>query len=295
MPEAVEAVFALPAGTGDELFADPAELIAAVEAGIAEVEGAARAERARTGRRVLGRKTICEQSWRDAPTSVAPRRQRRPRFAGRTASLRVALAAYRQFLALYQRARAAWATSPKAAVLFPVGTYALAALGAGRGRATANVGSVDIILTDTLRVAPANGAAPSRRGAQCERTPLKAPMVCSLRGIAQPRRRNARYATRPRCGESPFGSAPMALHLADHGVDVLLTYKPLRGIPVRVRPSTRLREVETATFWNNLGADQLATRTTTGWDATYRYPVTKAVASTSNPPTTSSPTPRTTR
>jgi RHS repeat-associated protein len=45
----------------------------------------------------------------------------------------------------------------------------------------------------------------------------------------------------------------------------------------------RLREVETATFWNNLGADQLATRTTTGWDATYRYPVTKAVASTSNP------------
>jgi putative transposase len=126
MPEAVEAVFALPAGTGDELFADPAELIAAVEAGIAEVEGAARAERARTGRRVLGRKTICEQSWRDAPTSVAPRRQRRPRFAGRTASLRVALAAYRQFLALYQRARAAWATSPKAAVLFPLGTYALA-------------------------------------------------------------------------------------------------------------------------------------------------------------------------
>ena len=83
-----------------------------------------RDERARTGRRVVGRRRILSQSWRDSPTSVEPRRVLRPRFAGRLAVRVAALLGFREFLALYRDARRRWLTG--ALVPFPAGTYWLA-------------------------------------------------------------------------------------------------------------------------------------------------------------------------
>ena len=120
MPEAVTLTFAIPKEVGAA-----ARIIDAVDHGVAEVERDAKAQRAATGQRVLGRAQVLGQSWRSAPSSVAPRRNLRPRFAGLTDVRIAALQAYRAFQAAYRAARAKWRAGPKGRVTFPVGTYAL--------------------------------------------------------------------------------------------------------------------------------------------------------------------------
>ena len=73
---------------------------------------------------MVGRRRILEQSWRDAPASVEPRRNLRPRFAARDVVARIAaLLGYREFLAAYRDARTQWLRGMP--VPFPPGTYAL--------------------------------------------------------------------------------------------------------------------------------------------------------------------------
>jgi putative transposase len=103
---------------------DRNSVLEAVRAGVNAVEEAARQERQQTGARVVGRKAILSQSWRAAPTSVEPRRNRRPRFAGAMHVRVLALSAYRTFLFAYKLARKRWLAGEDA--LFPAGTYWLA-------------------------------------------------------------------------------------------------------------------------------------------------------------------------
>jgi REP element-mobilizing transposase RayT len=117
MPAAVTLKLALPSKLGDapQLRAELREQVAAAEAAIA-------AERLRTGTRVLGRRTILRQSWRDCPATRAPRRNLRPRIAARNRWARIeAILRNREFLAAYRDARACWIDGN--ASPFPVGTY----------------------------------------------------------------------------------------------------------------------------------------------------------------------------
>jgi putative transposase len=89
---------------------------------IADVERAAAAERSRTGRRVLGRKTILRQHWNDSPGSREPRRQLSPRVAAKSKWARVeALARNRDFIQAYRDARDALLRGVD--TCFPAGTY----------------------------------------------------------------------------------------------------------------------------------------------------------------------------
>jgi REP element-mobilizing transposase RayT len=117
MPAAVTLRLAFPSELGDppQRRAELREQVAAAEAAIA-------AERLRTGTRVLGRRTIRRQSWRDCPTSRAPRRNLRPLLAARNQWARLeAIRRNREFLAAYREARACWIHGN--AIPFPVGTY----------------------------------------------------------------------------------------------------------------------------------------------------------------------------
>jgi hypothetical protein len=65
---------------------------------------------------------VLEQSWRESPTSVEPRRNLRPRFAARNPVARIAaLVHYRAFLDAYRDARTRWLAG--LAAVFPHGTY----------------------------------------------------------------------------------------------------------------------------------------------------------------------------
>ena len=103
-------------------FGDPPQLLAELRERVAAAEAAAAAERMRTGARVLGRRAILRQSWRDGPASRAPRRNLRPRFAARDLWARLeALQRYREFLVAYREARTRWIAGD--AFPFPMGTY----------------------------------------------------------------------------------------------------------------------------------------------------------------------------
>jgi hypothetical protein len=119
MPESVELWLTIPPELGSV-----DEIIAAMREGVEAVERQAAEERKRTGARVVGRRRIREQSWKDSPPSLEPRRNLRPRFAGRAVERIAALAAYRAFLAAYREARQRWLARRSAA--FPPGTYWLA-------------------------------------------------------------------------------------------------------------------------------------------------------------------------
>lgn len=86
------------------------------------VEADVLAERTKTGARILGRRAVLRQSWRDYPTSREPRRQLRPRIACSSQWSRVeAHLRNRAFLAAYRIARAFWIAGMQ--VPFPIGTY----------------------------------------------------------------------------------------------------------------------------------------------------------------------------
>ncbi|HEY1556709.1 MAG TPA: hypothetical protein VGF94_17860 [Kofleriaceae bacterium] len=116
MPESAVLTLAIPAELGES-----DQIIAEVTQRVRLVEDAMREYRNRTGKRVLGRRRVLEQSWKDAPTSIEPRRALRPRFAGRLAARITALLDYRRFLAAYRRAREIWLRGEP--TKFPVGTY----------------------------------------------------------------------------------------------------------------------------------------------------------------------------
>jgi REP element-mobilizing transposase RayT len=80
------------------------------------------AKRRRTGKRVLGRAAILGQSWRAHPSSKAPRRKLRPRYAAKNPEVRIeAFARYAEFLAAYDEARRRW--NARDPIPFPIGTY----------------------------------------------------------------------------------------------------------------------------------------------------------------------------
>ena len=119
MPEHVEFHCVLPpshaAQTRREFGRDLEEQIARVEADAA-------AERARTGRRVLGRRAILAQRPTDSPRSSEPRRTLDPRVAARDKLPRMeALQNLKTFWADYAAQRNAWIKDKD--VVFPLGTW----------------------------------------------------------------------------------------------------------------------------------------------------------------------------
>ncbi len=120
MPESVTLTFRIPPEFGDE-----DQILARIRARIAEVEAAKAAERAKTGARVVGRRAIRKQSWRDRPRTHEPRFGVSPQVACRDKWRRIeALARNRAFLSDYVDARTRWKAG--LATLFPHGTYWLA-------------------------------------------------------------------------------------------------------------------------------------------------------------------------
>ncbi|HVV82236.1 MAG TPA: hypothetical protein VHE35_04125 [Kofleriaceae bacterium] len=117
MPEEVTLTFSLPPELGDT-----EALLARIRARVAEVEEAAAARRARTGARVLGRRAVRKQSWRDGPRTRERRFNLSPRVACRSKWARIeALQRNRDFVAAYLDARARWRAGRPA--IFPFGTY----------------------------------------------------------------------------------------------------------------------------------------------------------------------------
>jgi hypothetical protein len=117
MPDALELPLTLPAELGPTaaVCSELRDRIRAIELGRA-------AERARTGRRVLGRRAVLAQSWCEGPVTVEPRRNLRPRIATRSQWPRIeALLHNRAFVTGYARARDQWRNGLPA--VFPAGTY----------------------------------------------------------------------------------------------------------------------------------------------------------------------------
>ena len=117
MPEVVVLDLVIPPELGD-----PAEILRQLRERVAAAETKFAEARRRAGKRVLGRREVLRQSWRDRPKSCEPRRGLRPRVAirnrwARTAALQVD----RQFVADYRVARAEWLAGLD--TQFPYGTY----------------------------------------------------------------------------------------------------------------------------------------------------------------------------
>jgi hypothetical protein len=129
MPDEVEMRFAIPPELGSEV-----EVLAELRQRVHAVEAEHEAERRRTGRQVLGRRAVLQQSYRAYPSSVEPRRNLRPQVAGRSKWSRIeALLRNRAFIEEYARARESWGEGSR--VAFPLGTYWL--------RRFANAGTAD--------------------------------------------------------------------------------------------------------------------------------------------------------
>ena len=124
MPSEAALVLHRPAGfehLSDEEWADK------LRRAIAEVENETAAERAETGRRVLGRKAVLRQSAFDSPATPAPRRRMSPRVAAKNKWRRIeAIRRNKRFLASYREALAKTREGREA--VFPYGTYELARL-----------------------------------------------------------------------------------------------------------------------------------------------------------------------
>lgn len=121
-PAEVEMTFSIPPALGDA-----ALLLARLRGEILAVEAACARTRVQQGRGLVGRRRITRQSWRESPTSHEPRRNLRPRVAGRSQWARIeALQRNRAFAHEYRAAWQRWRVGLPA--LFPAGTYALARL-----------------------------------------------------------------------------------------------------------------------------------------------------------------------
>jgi putative transposase len=117
MPEEIELVLKLP-----DHFEGKEAFLAELKRRIAEVEEQHARERQQSGRRVVGRRSILRQSWRESPTSHQPRRNLRPRVAAKDRAERIAtLQRNKQWRAEYECARQLWLAGFD--VEFPYGTY----------------------------------------------------------------------------------------------------------------------------------------------------------------------------
>ena len=117
MPAELELVLKLP-----DHFEGKASFLAELRQRISDVEEYWARERQRTGQRVLGRRRVLRQSWRDTPTSFEPRRTLRPRVAARNKWLRIAtLQRNQEWQAQYRSALMAMRAGLPA--VFPYGTY----------------------------------------------------------------------------------------------------------------------------------------------------------------------------
>ncbi len=119
LPDEITLELVIPAELG------PAEeVIHKLRNRVREFEEQVLKERKATGRSIVGRRRILEQSWKSSPSSEEPRRNLRPRFAGRREARMEAIASFREFQAAYREARQRWLA--KLETTFPVGTYWLA-------------------------------------------------------------------------------------------------------------------------------------------------------------------------
>jgi REP element-mobilizing transposase RayT len=117
MPAEIELELGLP-----DDFENKDEFLAELRRRVEEAEEAYARERQKTGRRVLGRRGVLRQSWRDSPTSREPRRGLRPRVASRSVWMRIAkLQRNKVWEAEYRDARLRLAAGEQ--VEFPYGTY----------------------------------------------------------------------------------------------------------------------------------------------------------------------------
>ena len=117
MPDALELTLTLPAELGPA-----AAVLAELRDRVRAVELERGAARARTGERVLGRRAVLAQSWRDSPTNKEPRRNLRPCVATRSRWARIeALLRNRAFVVEYASAREQWRNGLLS--VFPPGTY----------------------------------------------------------------------------------------------------------------------------------------------------------------------------
>jgi hypothetical protein len=117
MPPALELGLAIPPELGPA-----ADVQAELRQRVRAVEAEHAIARQRTGRRVLGRRAVLEQTWRAYPTTVEPRGNLRPSVASPNRWARVeALMRNRIFLVDYVSARERWLDG--IAAYFPPGTY----------------------------------------------------------------------------------------------------------------------------------------------------------------------------
>jgi REP-associated tyrosine transposase len=117
MPEALEMSLTIPSELGPA-----AEVVSELRDRVQALEHERANERLRSGRRVLGRRGVLAQSWRERPVTVEPRRNLRPRVATRSKWARIeALVRNRSFAVEYAAARERWRVGLD--VVFPPGTY----------------------------------------------------------------------------------------------------------------------------------------------------------------------------
>jgi hypothetical protein len=117
MPETLEMSLTIPSELGPA-----AEVVSELRERVLAVEHERANERLRTGRRVLGRRGVLAQSWRERPVTVEPRRNLRPRVATLSKWARIeALVRNRSFAVEYAAARERWREGLDA--VFPPGTY----------------------------------------------------------------------------------------------------------------------------------------------------------------------------
>jgi putative transposase len=104
MPDALQMPLTIPPELGPA-----AAVLCELRERVRAVELERAAERLRTGRRVLGRRAVLAQPWRDHPANCEPRRNLRPRVATRSKWARIeALLRNRAFAVEYADARARW-------------------------------------------------------------------------------------------------------------------------------------------------------------------------------------------
>jgi REP-associated tyrosine transposase len=117
MPDELEMSLTIPSELGHT-----AEVLLELRDRVRRLELERAAERKRMASRVLGRRAILAQSWRDQPGSREPRRNLRPRIATPNKWARVeALQRNRSFVSAYVDARSRWRDG--VAIVFPPGTY----------------------------------------------------------------------------------------------------------------------------------------------------------------------------
>lgn len=132
MPERVTLTLTIPKELGDSQ-----HVLEQVREQVERVEQEVLEERRKTGGRIVGRRAVLQQSWKNSPTTEVEHRNLRPRFASRDAELRIAaMVEYQAFLEAHAHARRHWTHGVHC--VFPVGTYKLRAMASVPIAATPN-------------------------------------------------------------------------------------------------------------------------------------------------------------